>query len=50
VIYAVKTDYLVPLLERNIAGKWRRGGGARFGSTAELVRQREGSVVLIVIR
>jgi S1-C subfamily serine protease len=48
--YAVKTDYLVPLLERNIAGKWRRGGGALFGSTAELVRQREGSVVLIVIR
>ena len=48
--YAIKAAYLVPLLERNIAGKWRRGGGTRFASTAELVRQREPSVVLIVIR
>jgi S1-C subfamily serine protease len=48
--YAVKTEYLVPLLDRNIGGKWRRGGGARFASTAELVRQREPSVILIVIR
>ncbi|MBL8662421.1 MAG: trypsin-like peptidase domain-containing protein [Candidatus Odyssella sp.] len=48
--YAVKSAYLVPLLERNIAGKWRRGGGTRFGSAAELVRQREPSVVLIVVR
>lgn len=48
--YAVKSAYLVPLLERNIAGRWRRGGGTRFGSAAELVRQREPSVVLIVVR
>lgn len=48
--YAMKSAYLVPLLERNIAGKWRRGGGAPFASTAELVRQRESSVILIVIR
>ncbi len=48
--YAMKSAYLVPLLERHIPGKWRRGGGARFASTADLVRQRESSVVLIVIR
>ncbi len=48
--YAVKTEHLVPLLDRNIPGKWRRGGGTRFASTADLVRQREPSVVLIVIR
>ena len=48
--YAVKSAYIVPLLERNIAGKWRRGGGIRFASTAELVRQREASVVIIVVR
>ncbi len=48
--YAVKAEYLIPLLEKNVGGKWRRGGGARFGSTAELVRQREASVVLIVVR
>jgi S1-C subfamily serine protease len=48
--YAVKSEYLVPLLEKNIRGKWRRGGGVRFGSTAELVRQREPSVVLILAR
>jgi S1-C subfamily serine protease len=48
--YAVKSAYLVPLLERNIAGKWRRGGGPVFPSTAELVRQREPSVILILIR
>jgi S1-C subfamily serine protease len=48
--YAMKSAYLVPLLERNIAGKWRRGGGAPFPTSAELVRQREPSVILIVIR
>ena len=48
--YAVKAQYLVPLLDRNIRGKWRHGGGARFGSMAELVRQREPSVILIVVR
>lgn len=48
--YAVKVEYLVPLLDKNIRGKWRRGGGVRFASTAELVRQREPSVVLIVVR
>ncbi|HEY7610852.1 MAG TPA: serine protease [Alphaproteobacteria bacterium] len=48
--YAVKAEYLAPLLDKNIRGKWRHGGGVRFGSTAELVRQRESSVVLIVIR
>ena len=48
--YAVKSDRLVPLLQRNIAGKWRRGGGVLFGSAAELVRQREPSVILIVMR
>jgi S1-C subfamily serine protease len=48
--YAVKSAYVVPLLERNIAGKWRRGGGTRFGSAAELVRQAEPSVFLIIIR
>lgn len=48
--YAMKSAYLVPLLERNIAGKWRRGGGAPFSSTAELVRQREPSVFLILVR
>jgi S1-C subfamily serine protease len=48
--YAMKSAYLVPLLERNIAGKWRRGGGTRFASAAELVRQREPSVVLIIVR
>jgi len=48
--YAVKSAYLVPLLESNIAGKWRRGGGFRFGSAAELVRQSEASVFLILAR
>ena len=48
--YAVKADYLVPLLEKNIPGKWRRGSGVRFANMADLVRQREPSVVLIVIR
>jgi S1-C subfamily serine protease len=48
--YAMKSAYLVPLLDRNIAGRWRRGGGTPFSSTAELVRQREASVILIVIR
>ncbi len=48
--YAMKSAYLVPLLERNIAGKWRRGGGTPFTSAADLVRQREPSVILIVIR
>lgn len=48
--YAVKSAYIVPLLERNIAGKWRRGGGTRFASAAELVRQREPSVVIVVVR
>ncbi len=48
--YAVKSAYIVPLLERNIAGKWRRGGGPRFATAAELVRQREASVVIIVVR
>jgi len=48
--YAVKAEYLVPLLDKNIRGKWRRGGGVRFASTAELVRQREPSVIMILIR
>ena len=48
--YAVKSAYLVPLLESSIAGKWRRGSGVRFGSAAELVRQSEPSVILILIR
>lgn len=48
--YAVKSEFLVPLLERNIAGKWRRAGGPRFASTADLVRLREPSVVLILVR
>ena len=48
--YAVKADYLIPLLQKNIPGKWRRGSGMRFANMAELVRQREPSVVLIVIR
>ena len=47
--YAMKIDYLVPLLDRNIPGKWRRGG-TRVASTAELVRVREPSVVLILIQ
>ena len=48
--YAVKADYVIPLLDKNIPGKWRRGSGVRFANMAELVRQREPSVVLIVIR
>lgn len=48
--YAVKAEYLAALLQKNIPGKWQRGSGVRFGSTAELVRQREPSVVMIVVR
>lgn len=48
--YAMKSAYLVPLLDRNIAGKWRRGGGTPFSSTSALVRQREPSVILIIVR
>jgi len=48
--YAVKAEYFVPLLQKNVPGKWQRGSGIRFGSTADLVRAREPSVVLIVIR
>jgi S1-C subfamily serine protease len=48
--YAIKAQYLVALLDKTIPGKWRRAGSVRFASTAELVRQRERSVVLITVR
>jgi S1-C subfamily serine protease len=48
--YAVKSERLIPLLRRNIPGKWHRAGGPRLASTAALVRRGEPSVVLILVR
>jgi S1-C subfamily serine protease len=48
--YAVKSEFVALLLDKNIPGRWRRGGGVRYATTADLVRQREPSVFLIVLR
>jgi S1-C subfamily serine protease len=49
--YAVKSDYLIPLLHNSLKDKWRKIGSIQKSrSMAELVKELESSVVLVIAR
>jgi S1-C subfamily serine protease len=49
--YAVKSDYLIPLLHNSLKDKWSKTGSIQKSrSMAELVKELESSVVLVIVR
>ena len=49
--YAVKSDYLIPLLHTSLKDKWSKTGSIQKSrSMAELVKELESSVVLVIVR
>ena len=49
--YAVKSDYLIPLLHNSLKDKWSKTGSIQKSrSMAELVKELESSVVLVIAR
>ena len=49
--YAVKSDYLIPLLHNSLKDKWSKTGSIQKSrSMAELVKELESSVVLVMVR